>query len=104
MTKKDHSFYQQVYDIVRKIPEGKVVSYGQIARLLGVPHGARAVGFAMRYCPDDAPWQRVVMHDGAVTGGRFAEVRRGMLESENIPFLEDGRVDMKLCRWEVDAI
>jgi methylated-DNA-protein-cysteine methyltransferase-like protein len=49
-------FYQQVYDIVAQIPPGKVVSYGQIARMLGRPRAAREVGRAMRLCPEGLPW------------------------------------------------
>ena len=53
----------------------------------------------MRCCPDGLPWQRVVMADGSITGGVFADIRRSILESEDILFLPDGRVDMKVCRW-----
>ena len=90
-------FYEQVYAIVGQIPYGKVISYGQIARLLGHPRGARQVGRAMRHCPDHLPWQRVVMADGTVTGGMFSDIRKGLLEAEGVAFLPDGRVDMHLC-------
>ena len=90
-------FYEQVYDIVKKIPCGKVISYGQIARILGRPRAAREVGRAMRICPEHIPWQRVVMADGTVTGGMFADMRKGMLEDEGVIFLPDGRVDMGKC-------
>ena len=74
------------------------MSYGQIARLLGRPRSAREVGRAMRICPDGLPWQRVVMMDGAVAGGMYAEIRKAILETEGVTFLPDGRVDMELCR------
>ena len=90
-------FYEQVYEIVKKVPEGKVISYGQIAKILGRPRAAREVGRAMRICPDNIPWQRVVMADGTVTGGNFADMRKGMLEAEGVVFLPDGRVDMAAC-------
>lgn len=93
-------FFEQVYDLVEQVPYGKVVSYGQIARMLGRPRAAREVGWAMRCCPEHLPWQRVVMADGSVTGGLYAIMRRSMLESEDIIFLSDGRVDMDECRWE----
>ena len=64
-------FYQQVYDIVSQIPRGKVVSYGQIARLLCRPRAAREVGRAMRFCPPDLPWQR-----GGQTGWLHRRGRR----------------------------
>ena len=90
-------FYEQVYNTVKKVPYGKVISYGQIARILGRPRAAREVGRAMRICPEDIPWQRVVMADGTVTGGMFADMRKGMLEGEGVVFLSDGRVDMGTC-------
>lgn len=92
-------FFQQVYNIVGQIPYGRVVSYGEIARMLGRPRAARVVGWAMRCCPDNVPWQRVVMADGSITGGLYAHIRKALLEAEGVPFLMDGRVDMKSCRW-----
>ena len=92
-------FFQAVYEIVAQIPRGYVVSYGQIARLLGSPRAARQVGWAMRQCPEELPWQRVLMSDGSIAGGGWAEVRRALLEEEVVPFLPDGRVDMARCRW-----
>ena len=93
------SFAAQVYEIVAQIPCGQVISYGRIARLLGMPRGARQVGWAMRNCPAELPWQRVVMADGSITGGTFAEMRRAILETEGVIFLPDGRVDMRACGW-----
>jgi methylated-DNA-protein-cysteine methyltransferase-like protein len=95
-------FYEQIYGIVEQIPYGKVVSYSQIARMLGRPRAAREVGRAMRCCPDGLPWQRVVMKDGTITGGFYADMRRAILETEDITFLPDGRVDMDLCRWQCE--
>ena len=92
------TFFQRVYAVVERIPFGKVLSYGDIARMIGAPGRARFVGFAMRHCPEHLPWHRVVMADGTITGGDFAPVRRMLLEAEGIPFLPDGRVDMKQCR------
>ena len=96
-----NNFFEQVYNIVNGIPYGKVVSYGQIARHLGRPRAAREVGWAMRACPGHLPWQRVVMADGTITGGAFAEIRRLELIAEGVDFLPDGRVDMDSCRWEI---
>jgi methylated-DNA-protein-cysteine methyltransferase-like protein len=77
------------------------MSYGQIARELGKPRGARQVGWAMRHCPEGLPWWRVVMADGAITGGDYAAMRRAELEAEGVKFLPDGRVDMKKFNvWE----
>ncbi|MCL2248618.1 MAG: methylated-DNA--[protein]-cysteine S-methyltransferase [Oscillospiraceae bacterium] len=96
------SFNKQVYEIVESIPLGMVVSYGQIARMLGNPRAAREVGWAMRVCPEHLPWQRVVKIDGTIAGGGYAEIRRKKLEEEGVIFLPDGRVDMKKCGIGVD--
>lgn len=93
------TFNQQVYEIVEKIPYGKVISYGGIASIIGNPRAARQVGWAMSRCPENLPWHRVVMADGNIAGGGYADMRRGLLESENIDFLPDGRVNMKTCMW-----
>ena len=89
-----NQFYEQVYAAVERIPYGKVVSYGQIAFMLGKPRGAREVGRAMYHCPEHLPWHRVIMADGTVAGGDYAVIRKAMLESEGVAFLPDGRVDM----------
>jgi len=95
-----NSFFNRVYGIVAKIPYGRVISYVQIARMLGSPRAARTVGWALNACPEDLPWQRVVKADGAIAGGGFAELRRTLLLEEGIPFLPDGRVDMAACEWD----
>ncbi|MCL2512595.1 MAG: MGMT family protein [Oscillospiraceae bacterium] len=97
-------FYAQVYAITAQIPCGRVMSYGQIARILGKPRAAREVGRAMRICPPGLPWQRVVMADGQVTGGAYAYMRKELLEAEGVHFLPDGRVDMDACRWGPDIV
>ena len=92
-------FFASVYSVVAQIPRGSVMSYGQIARALGTPRAARQVDWAMRHCPDNVPWQRVVKENGEITGGEYAEVRRMLLEDEGVSFLPDGRVDMGKCRY-----
>ncbi len=94
-------FFERVYAVVAQIPYGRVISYGDIARLLGAPRAARQVGWAMRNCPDELPWQRVVRADGSVAGGRYAELRRAFLEAEGVPFLPNGCVDLTACRWDM---
>jgi methylated-DNA-protein-cysteine methyltransferase-like protein len=58
------------------------------------------VGWAMANCPENLPWQRVVMADGSVAGGTWAEIRRVLLKDEGVSFLPNGRVDMKKCAWD----
>ena len=96
-----NAFFEQIYDLVSKIPFGKVVSYGQIAKELGKPRAAREVGWAMRNCPENHPWHRVVMSDGSITGGMYAEMRKSLLEDEGVIVGADGRVDMKRYRWNI---
>ena len=93
-------FYARVYALVGQIPPGRVVSYGQIAWALGAPRMARQVGWAMRRCPDELPWQRVIREDGTIAGGEYAPLRRAMLEAEGVPFTQDGRVAIDRCRWQ----
>ena len=95
-------FFKAVYAVVARIPEGSVMTYGDIARRIGYPGRARYVGYAMRACPDELPWHRVVRADGSIAGGGFAPVRRALLEREGIPFLPDGRVDLGKCRLRTE--
>ena len=95
----NNNFFKRVYDIVARIPPGKVISYGQIAALLGNPRAARTVGWAISKCPEALPWQRVVKADGSVTGGTWAGLRRILLADEGVNFLPDGRVDMSKHGW-----
>ena len=95
-----NSFFDKVYEIVARVPYGRVVSYGQIARMLGNPQAARTVGWALSVCPDTLPWQRVVKADGTIAGGGFAELRRSMLIEEGVTFQPDGRIDMEACEWD----
>lgn len=100
------SFFERAYDVVRQIPEGRVATYGQVARMLGEPRKARFVGFAMHASPGEAggvPCHRVVFADGSLArgyafGGEGAQ--RALLEAEGVRFLADGRVDMEACSWE----
>ena len=101
------AFFDEVYDVVRQVPEGRVATYGQVARLVGRPRSARFVGFAMHDSPGMAagvPCHRIVFRDGSLAPG-FAfggsGVQREMLEAEGVPFMADGRVDLSSCQWEV---
>ena len=102
----NEGFFQRVYDVVRQVPVGRVVSYGQVAALVGEPRKARFVGFAMHSSPGMAggvPCHRVVFKDGSLAPG-FAfggpDVQREMLLDEGVLFRDDGRVDMAASQWE----
>jgi len=97
-------FFQRVYEIVTRIPRGKVVTYGQIAADLGDPRQARTVGWAMRGTPEwlDIPWHRVVNSSGGIStrhaiGG--LNTQRKLLEDEGVIFNEDGCLDLEGYRW-----
>lgn len=95
-------FSDEIYDIVRRIPEGKVASYGQIAMIAGRPRASRIVGQALHRnpMPGVIPCHRVVFKDGSLAPG-FAfgglEVQRQLLEGEGVIFV-DGKVDMVKCQ------
>ncbi|MDR0380694.1 MAG: MGMT family protein [Oscillospiraceae bacterium] len=98
------AFYRAVYDVVRRIPSGRVASYGQVAALAGRFGAGRAVGHALHRnpWPGVVPCHRVVFQDGALTsafafGG--AHIQRSLLEAEDVVFTPDGRVDMARHRW-----
>jgi methylated-DNA-protein-cysteine methyltransferase-like protein len=101
------SAWEEVYEIVRLIPPGRVMNYGQIAALCSRPLTPRAVGWAMHDCPADVPWHRVVNAAGRCsadeveggTGGR----QRARLEGEGVRFSSSGALDMARYRFEVDV-
>ena len=98
------SFYDLVYDFVRQTPRGKVVTYGQVAVLLGAPAAARAVGYALHFLPErsDVPWWRVVNARGGISlkgRGSAADFQRHLLESEGVRFDREDRIDLGLFRW-----
>jgi methylated-DNA-protein-cysteine methyltransferase-like protein len=94
----DKSFFERVYRVVRQIPPGKVATYGQIARMLDHPRGARTVGWALRGLKEGlgVPWFRVVTSQGKV---HFDE-QRLLLEQEGVVFNDRGLIDVKTYQWE----
>jgi methylated-DNA-protein-cysteine methyltransferase-like protein len=94
-------FHREVHRIVRRIPRGRVATYGQIATMLGWPRAARAVGYAMRHCPPGLPWHRVVNAQGGISlranvSGMLTQ--RLLLEQEGVP-VRRGRVRLARHRW-----
>jgi methylated-DNA-protein-cysteine methyltransferase-like protein len=92
---------QRVHALVRRVPAGRVVTYGQVAGLVGAPRAARAVGQAMRVCPSGVPWHRVVNGLGTISrrgDGSGALSQRLLLEGEGIRFVR-GRIDLGRYRW-----
>ena len=91
------------YDIVRRIPPGCAATYGQIARLAGMPRCARTVGYAMAACHDSSvPCHRVVDRFGGTKAAfdtHAPGTQRALLEAEGVLFRPDGMVDLEKCQW-----
>lgn len=94
----------RIYAIVRRIPRGRVATYGQIARLAGLPGHARQVGYALHALPDNGgvPWHRVINARGAISlrsyhGGDH--LQRMLLDAEGVRFGWDGRVSLDRYGW-----
>jgi methylated-DNA-protein-cysteine methyltransferase-like protein len=99
-------FSAAVYRLVRRIPRGRVLTYGEIAARLGRPRGARRVGQAMRVCPSHLPWHRVVNAQGGISlrapmSGMLTQ--RIRLEQEGIS-LRAGRVPLRHYRWRAPSV
>lgn len=97
------SLYERIYDMVRRIPTGRVTTYGRIARLVG-GCSARMVGYAMAALRDgrapDVPWQRVLNAKGEISlRGMGKSMQRAILEDEGVEFDADGRVDLSHFGW-----
>jgi methylated-DNA-protein-cysteine methyltransferase-like protein len=96
---------RKILVVIRRIPHGRVATYGQVAALAGYPGHARQVGYALHDLPDgtDVPWQRVINARGEVSP-RAAPGRDGyqqhLLEEEGVVFDAAGRVDLRRFRWE----
>ena len=98
-------FFRDVYRVVRRVPRGRVVTYGQVAALAGRPRAARAVGQALRALGTTGarrvPWHRVVNGSGRISERDLfgAEIQRERLEEEGVPFDAAGRIDLDEARW-----
>ena len=101
------SFFSRVYDIVLQIPPGRVVTYGQIAWMVGSPRAARVVGYAMSKAPEGLPCHRVVNRTGTLAPEQAflgEKNQRFLLKLEGIRFLNDGRIDMSACCLSGDEL
>ena len=101
-------FFSHVWDIVKQIPKGKVVSYSQIAVLLGSPRAARTVGWALHAIPADMdiPWHRVLNSKGRISidcREHDPTIQQELLEQEGVVFSADGYVDMNVYQWRPTA-
>lgn len=100
---KEANAFKEIYDIVKRIPPGRVMNYGQIAQLLKRRLSARAVGWALHQSPPGLPWQRVVNAIGECPSDKLGThppgLQRALLEAEGVQFGSNGRIDMQKYRW-----
>ena len=100
------SLWPRIYAVVARVPRGRVVTYGQVAALAGLPRQARLVGYAMHGLPDGStlPWHRVINAQGKVSvrslAGPSEGLQRHLLELEGITFDDKERVSLKKFRWK----
>jgi methylated-DNA-protein-cysteine methyltransferase-like protein len=100
--------FERIYAIIRQVPSGQVVTYGQIAKLVG-GISAQMVGFALsalreRGDVEPVPWQRVINAQGKISPhgmGYGTAVQRELLEAEGVVFDAEGRIDLSIYRWNL---
>jgi methylated-DNA-protein-cysteine methyltransferase related protein len=94
----DPKYRERVYAMVRRIPSGRVMTYGQIAELLGDGYTPRTVGFCMHSSPDGTPWHRVVNAQGGCSTGRLVlphDKQQRLLELEGVVFDKNSRCELQ---------
>ena len=96
--------YAKIYAVVRRIPRGRVATYGQVARLAGIPGHARQVGYALHAMATEepVPWHRVINARGEISPRSFGgadAAQRHFLEGEGVRFDGKGRVDLARFQW-----
>jgi methylated-DNA-protein-cysteine methyltransferase related protein len=106
VAEKYEQVFEKIYRLVLKIPRGRVMTYGQIARLLEDRYSARLVGWAMHATPQDdrnIPWHRVINSKGGISTGRVTiqqpDLQRLLLEAEGVLFDERGHCDLGVYQW-----
>lgn len=102
MDQRNPEYRERVYKIVRRIPSGRVMTYGQIAELLGEGYTARTVGFCMHSSPDGTPWHRVINAQGKTSTGRVVlphDKQQRLLEMEGVVFNKSNRCDLETYLW-----
>ena len=97
--------YRRIYSVVRRIPRGRVATYGQVAELAGLGRHARQVGYALHALPADTslPWHRVLGASGRISARRepgAERLQQQLLEREGLRFDADGRLDLSRARWK----
>lgn len=107
MPKDNYNFFDDVWDVVRLVPKGRVTTYGAIAEYLGSKMSARMVGWAMNSCPPDVPAQRVVNRNGMLTGKHHFDPDHPMearLAEDGIKVEDDKVKDFKVLLWHPNEL
>lgn len=100
--------YQTFYAVVRRIPAGRVATYGQVARLAGLSNHARQVGYALNAlaAEDTVPWHRVINAQGRISRRAepvYESIQRELLEREGVVFGQDDRISLPRYQWKGPA-
>lgn len=102
-----HQFEDQIYAVLAQIPEKKVTTYGDVAKIAGFPRYARHVGRVLKQLPEGSrlPWFRVINGQGKIslTGERFL-VQKQRLQQEGIEVSEEGRISLAKYRWDGEPV
>ncbi len=105
MVQDTNELHRQILEVIALIPYGKVASYGQIAKLAGLPKHPRLVGYVLKHLDKDSeiPWYRVINSQGKISVTRINEkgenVQQNLLEQEGI-YLLNGKVSLKIFGWQ----
>lgn len=108
---RGQNFFFRVYNMARRIPKGKVATYGQIAALVGSPRASQQVGWALAHLPANTrvPWQRIINREGRITIENMnfpKDLQAKMLEAEGVDVTQrDGNfyVDLEKFRWNAEG-
>ena len=106
MIVNDETYRERVYEIVRQIPVGTVMTYGQLAIILGEGYTARTVGYVMHGSADEVPWQRVINSQGKCSTGRLTiplHLQHELLEAEGVIFNAAGKCDLSQFQYFPDG-
>jgi len=102
------SYRERVYDLVRKIPPGHVMTYGQIAEILGEGYTARTVGYVMHGADSEkVPWQRVINAQGKCSTAKMTlpvNLQQSILESEGVKFDSKGKCNLNTVLWSPEGL
>jgi methylated-DNA-protein-cysteine methyltransferase-like protein len=102
MNVNDQAYRERVFAFVRQIPKGKVMTYGQLAIILGEGYTARTVGYVMHGAEEGVPWQRVINSQGKCSTGKLTmpiNLQQELLEAEGVVFNASGKCDLGTFQW-----